>query len=190
MAKFRSVVFEDQEVIWLLKEGQRAFWRPAQVSAKDRLVRNGGLHGAFKDKNLWTFRPDQASENLDGKGEPLPDYAVRCPFGKKGDILYVKEAVRISARPMTLDSILDYRADKTSLIVSSGGCVCGPNSTLSLGSPLMDFERHTRRWRSPSTMPEAAARLWLRIKSVEIHRLGGTQWTWRIAHTVMRRKPE
>lgn len=184
-----GVVFTPIE-IKALQEGERAFWRPVPVlHPRDKFVRNGGLLPATAlQKRLWAFKPWDANapKNLDGKGDPLPSYVLRCPYGERGQILYVKEETRIWHRSMSHDSIVEYRVDKAEVVVKSGGCVRGPNIIMTLGSPLMDYEQGHSRWRSAARMPEAASRFRLRVKNIRLFHLREEGWMWYVEFSKMK----
>lgn len=107
------------------------------------------------------------SENSDDRAKAL----TMCPYGKPGDRLWVREAHQIWSRPMSHDSIVCYRADKSTRVVKSGGCIQIPNGTVTMGSPLMEFEREDGRWRPSIHMPRAACRLVLEVTETRVERL-------------------
>jgi hypothetical protein len=106
-----------------------------------------------------------------------PHYATQdhwldfCPYGKPGARLWVREAHQIWSRPMSHDSIVCYRADNSTRVVKSGGCVQIPNGTVTLGSPLSEFEREDGRWRPSIHMPRAACRLVLEVTETRVERV-------------------
>lgn len=71
---------------------------------------------------------------------------INCPLGKPGDLLWVRETWRLGDNPGSENANdVHYRADEDE-------CSGGP-------------------WRSLSTMPKWAARIWLRNKSVRVERV-------------------
>ena len=84
---------------------------------------------------------------LDGDGNPVAIWkksgclaSVPCPYGKAGDLLYVKET---------------WHADKT-----------GPGADFVRYKARGDALHALKRWKSPRFMPKRHARIWLRVVSV------------------------
>lgn len=76
-----------------------------------------------------------------------------CPYGRPGDLLYVKETWRPSIGEH--GTCYAYRATETH----------------ACGKPVPDEVQPYEKWRSPRFMPKAAARVWLELGSVRAERL-------------------
>jgi hypothetical protein len=120
------------------------------------------------DAKTQTRRVVRDPARLDGLmllGEE-PDW---CPYGRPGDLLWVKESIRARdtfskarGRPEhTFRAEVTYRADESTRLVD----VDAEHWQCSLE------DESTERWRSPRFMWKWAARLWLRVESVRVERL-------------------
>tara|TARA_R110000824_G_scaffold247940_3_gene437028 strand:- start:2823 stop:3395 length:573 start_codon:yes stop_codon:yes gene_type:complete len=100
-----------------------------------------------KDGRNWNFWISPS------RGRPEFKHVVRCPYGKTGDRLWVREPWR----PLTDPFAIEYRADNL--------VVVAPNAK--------DYEGLWRcdRWRSSLHMPRWACRLVLTVQSVDVARL-------------------
>lgn len=75
-------------------------------------------------------------------------FSVTCPYGKPGDLLWVRETFRYSDWP-DHDGTYEYKAD--------------------MEQPLALWNQNI--WKPSIHMPKAAARIWLRITDVRVERL-------------------
>lgn len=71
---------------------------------------------------------------------------VKCPYGKKGDLLYVRERFRVN--PIPTGYPYHYYADDD-----------------------VYTDKDSERWKPSIHMPKAAARIWLRITNIRVERL-------------------
>ena len=91
----------------------------------------------------FTFAP--AGNYNPGKEDIIE---VKCPFGQKGDLLWVRETWRKSDFPDS-DGIYEFKA--------------------SMQNP--DAEWNKRIWKPSIHMPKAAARIWLQVEEIRVERL-------------------
>ena len=99
-------------------------------------------------------------------GEKKEDWPTpeRCPYGKPGDRLWVKETWRTWEQEDLVDGVF-YRAD---------GAFRPIESTPKAAEAWMQAHangRHYRRWRPSSVMPRFAARIFLDLVDVRVARL-------------------
>lgn len=153
------------------KTNTRRIAKPSVVECIDYF--GGGADGepATKDSFQTGYRDDGSLGIWSTEYPEEGSETITCPYGKPGDRLWVREAHQIWSRPMSHDSIVCYRADNSTRVVKSGGCVRIPNGTMTLGSPLSEFEREDGRWRPSIHMPRAACRLVLEVTETRVERL-------------------
>lgn len=90
--KERPILFSGPMVRALLDGRKTQTRRVCKVrDQRDTSLGAGAFHGGAHNPKYWAFRPWNAFELLQGNGDPLPDYALRCPYGAPGDRLWVKE---------------------------------------------------------------------------------------------------
>ena len=102
--------------------------------------------------------------------------AVSCPYGKKGDLLYVRETWKYC--DWTEDGIpfIEYAADGTKLLrdypedladdVQDVWAALSANDNYKIDGRAAD-----RKWRPAIHMPKWAARIWLEITDVRMERV-------------------
>jgi len=93
--------------------------------------------GAIAER-VYAYRPDAQAE--------APPRELRCPYGQRGDLLWVKEPWGVPDDDQHPDAYI-YRADEDPEV------------------------RSAVPWRSSLVMPQSASRLWLRIISVRVQQL-------------------
>lgn len=93
------------------------------------------------DYSLWAHEGDQAD------GTPR-----RCPYGKPGDLLWVRETWREHDAPDQEGNVLEYRADRPEYVTR-------------------DDDPSATPWRPSIHMPRKYSRLALRITAVRVERL-------------------
>jgi hypothetical protein len=90
--KERPILFSGPMVRALLAGSKTQTRRVCKVrNIRDEFLRPGAFHGGQRKSGYWAFRPWNAFSLLQGNGDPLPDYAIRCPYGAPGDQLWVRE---------------------------------------------------------------------------------------------------
>lgn len=106
------------------------------------------------------YHPDPREHHWAFDGASLLDYAVPCPYGQKGDQLYVREAWQHSNHPggpYDEDCLVFYRADYLD----------DPHGPDGEKSP----EGKYRQWRPSIHMPRTASRILLEVTDVRVERL-------------------
>jgi hypothetical protein len=156
MSKQKSLPFKQHEVQAVLNDTQRAFIRYAKGSENGCLF-NGGPHPCPNEPML--FYPGEVGKGENGDPDVTVDFVdvvtahffcstmdrmVKCPYGKPGDILAVKESF-IHAHPRTGKKYL-YQADG-----------------VELGAVDM--------WESSVTMPLEAVRIYLEVEAITVKRI-------------------
>jgi hypothetical protein len=118
-----------------------------------KVTDNRDEHVGQRNGYHW-FRPHDfdAPHNLQGNGDPVPNYGIKCPYGKPGDTLWVRETWGAArefddVKPTHLDPDRDIFYQATDEV--PGGL----------------------RWRPSIHMPRWASRLALDVASVHVERL-------------------
>lgn len=93
---------------------------------------------------------------------------LRCPYGKAGDLLWVKEThafVWPEAEPpeRLQDCLVEYRADTNGKVLPADWSDADPE----------DAKENAPRWRSPLFMPRWASRITLEVTAVCVERVQG-----------------
>lgn len=96
-------------------------------------------------KKIWFDGGEWIAENQDGGCYQRP---IVCPYGKPGDLLWVRETWRKSDFPEH-DGIFEFKA--------------------SMDAPNADWNKGI--WKPSIHMPKAAARIWLQIEEIRVERL-------------------
>jgi hypothetical protein len=158
----RSLIARPHEVRAMLAGRQTMFRRP--IRHPGDFLGGGGKSNReeWDDPRCWGWEdPENPSHFIVLAREPEPgDVPVRCPFGRPGDRLWLKETwapradVDPAQEPEKARHYCLYRAD---------------------GSDHPRFGAHWHdfgdRWRPASTMPRWASRLTLEIAEVRVERL-------------------
>jgi hypothetical protein len=120
----------------------------------------GALHAIDIGDGRWRF-----SDRGDGCG--AGSAPVRCPYGRPGGLLWVRECWGVGTRPDPgtgwRDGI-EYRADEAYL----DGKDLLPLYPV---DESVDLDRWSGSWRPSIHMPKWACRLWLRAVSVRVERV-------------------
>lgn len=109
---------------------------------------------------LTYYHPDPREHFYGFDGDALMDWAKPCPYGEKGDHLYVRETWQHSNHPLgpyDEDCHVFYRADYLD----------DPHGADGEKSP----EGKYRDWRPSIHMPRAASRILLEVTGVRVERL-------------------
>ena len=109
---------------------------------------------------VWAIWP---SEELDDAGHPK-DHGIKCPYGRPGDRLWVREAWRITTKDN--HPTLGYRFGEQ--------CVPGYHGTRMVGGLMLswaELKRCDDCWRPSIHMPRWASRITLEITAVRVERL-------------------
>jgi hypothetical protein len=144
--KMKPILFSTKMVQAIL-EGRKSMTRRVakKIPQGTHRIENNG-DGAFEvfwgGTNLGTF--------FDGSTK------IKCPYGKPGDILWVRETWR--EQPVGEDDHIEiqYRADFTEEELGCYGRRGG---------------HAPRKWKSSRFMPRSAARIFLRVKDVRVERI-------------------
>jgi len=141
----RPILFSAPMVRAILEGRKTVTRRIVRVhDTRDDFVRLGGFYAAHDDMSLWTFNPAW-DDRLDGKGDPRPSYALRCPYGQPGDLLWVRETFRPSASDPTC---IHYAAS------------------------VSEYERKEKGpWKPSIFMRRSESRITLEVTSVRVERL-------------------
>lgn len=163
--------------------------RPAKVTdPRDAFVRNGGFYAGADDPKWWTFRPHDhdAPEKLQGNGDPLPCYAIRCPLGVPGALLFGREAWRSWQSEWDEDAgdtedpggVLTYVAYEATPRRGYRPVPDRAAITYLLDSTPLRMNRELHGpWQPAATMPLWASRFTFRNGGVRVELVSGV-WTW------------
>ena len=120
-------------------------WRP--------MVRLGPVHHGF-DCDNWCLH------DTDSSVSSVPYTVRRCPYGKVGDTLWVRETWAATSHqetpPPTADMIL-YKADGMKFDAGTNWSAYGYNI----------------KWKPSIRMPKAACRIFLETTNIRVERVGG-----------------
>lgn len=103
------------------------------------------------------------------------EWFKKCPYGKRGDVLYVKETWAYYEDNFGCGIDCEY------------GCQHG---AYIYRIDLEDFDCGEIKWKSPLFMPKKAARLWLQIEDVKVERVQDISEDDAIAEGVGEHEPE
>lgn len=162
----RSVVFRQDEVQATLEGRKTQFRRPLAIQPPTAV--RSEVVGPFGHLYDEPSEPD-ARGNRESKM-----WTKRCPFGAPGQPLWVREtwgdAGRMYGEEHDTPQHVAFFADKTALVFPWGNPHPEP------GVPIPDWDRKSWGWahirrRSATTLPRWAARLFLRVTSVQVRQL-------------------
>lgn len=105
-------------------------------------------------------QPDEIQEFIDGRLAIVNSGrfdVVKCPYGKIGDQLYVKETFSITKEPNSYYPSYDWRR--------GGTCIYKADEKRAVGM------YGCVKWKSPIYMPKWASRITLEITSIRVERL-------------------
>lgn len=165
--KARPIVMTDESVRALrrgVKRQTRRLMNP-QPTHEQRHEWRGKLVYEGEHR-LWCWR-NQTYENLWDMGiceHERAQLALLCPFGRPGDLLWVKETWGKGTRPCPRQGWRDgieYRADET----------MGEELPLYPAPDGADLDKYEQGWRSPRFMPRWASRMTLRLLDVKVQLL-------------------
>jgi len=154
MTKERHILFSGEMIRAILenrKSQTRRVVKPQPPRAEDVRASAGIDYGLFTDETIpdvWRVSgPVWAVRDKMENPPKVPQW--RCPYGKPGDRLWVKETWAIGSEGIVFrsdDGWIEHEPDCKELL--DGG-----------------------KWKSPLYMPKAAARIWLEIVSVRVERV-------------------
>ncbi len=152
MSKQRPILFSTQMVQAIL-EGRKTQTR-----------RTKKLESINENPDNWTFFEfDGKFFNFQNNANPSIMVGIPCPYGKPGDILWVRESFSrhfIWGTEPLKDWTKTIREGKTCIFYKDGSIVGG-----------CDKHQREERWKPSIHMPKAAARIWLEITNVRVERL-------------------
>lgn len=132
MQKFHPILFST-EMVKAIQEGRKTMTR--------RIIK--GLPGNVN--NIWFDRAEWIVENDKGQ---CWDKKLKCPYGKVGDVLWVRETT-------TLESITDK----------------APFHTIYKADVGENYPMGSSNWTPSIFMPKAACRIFLEITDIRVERL-------------------
>lgn len=143
--------------------------REGKKTQTRRVVKNPG----YSDSVWWTGTPHDEKEAIFGGGPylriafdeetDLCGQRIRCPHGRVGDRLWVREAHSVESDREDLPRMI-YRSDRMARWIDDEHLVGDPYY-------LSSDHKPPARWRSPIFMPRWACRTVLQITEVRIQRL-------------------
>jgi hypothetical protein len=136
------------------------------------------------DGNRAYVLKESRGANKRAAGE-LTTQQLRCPYGKPGDVLGLKESWRLRAWDCDEGIVLvEYSDSAISEWMEAGddGETWIENATLKLPAGYEE-DADLLPWRSPVTMPAWAVRLTLRVGAVSVVQQQG-EWRWALTGTV------
>jgi hypothetical protein len=176
--KTRSKIFTTADVQGILDKRKTMFREPVKPQPSSRAT-----HFNYNPRS-WPKTPWNARLEI----ESNPGYfeitdAYKCPYGKVGDVIYVREGWGVGTRPCPNVGWIDgfeFRADVAFLEKDE-------NAILPI-YPVKDYDfsakEYNRRWYSANTMPRKAARIWLQIADIKVEKDNGV-WVWAISFKVL-----
>lgn len=182
--KERPIIFSGPMVRAILAGQKTQTRRVVKVrDQRDHAVGEGfsWRPGPTRDQ-WWTFKPCDERQCLQGNGDPIPEYATRCPYGAPGDRLWVRETWAVEELGEPEADVVVYRADGQ---CRTWGRLYRPGDAEpdqprlydSLPWGLRDLEsaqpnvRWIKRWRPSIHMPRWASRLTLEVTAVRVERV-------------------
>lgn len=171
--KERGIIFSAPMVMALLA---------GEKSQTRRLVKPVGNDGGFviveqQDGSWWPQRSDDGESmfvTIDGYAHEMP---MRCPYGRPGDRLWVRETWRYVDWTEDGEPYIAYAADGARLLRRNAPEEWADrlfDTWAMLSEPenyAIDNRAADRRWRSPIHMPRWASRITLEITGVRVERL-------------------
>lgn len=136
--KERPIIFSGLMVLQILagyKTITRRLVRPQPSKGPEPGMWHASTVLPIESSDIWLMRDDKSPSLIS---------AIRCPYGKEGDLLWVKEAFYESTSD---DSAIRYKAN------------------------CSDLEQAGIRWISPLFMPRQASRITLKIARIRAERL-------------------
>ena len=124
---------------------------------KTQMRKTKGLEAINDNPEIWSFLEQIEDEYHFGHGDPSGDAwgegFVKCPYGKVGDLLWVRETCSWP-KPFRGETTITYKAtfDKEE-------------------APYL--RRSKRQWRPAIYMPKWAARIWLEITGIKVEKVQG-----------------
>ena len=115
----------------------------------------------------WITLENQWLYDLQTAVDDSRTYLLKCPYGQKGDRLYVKETWKvISVDDSKQSMVITYKAVQD-------GCVRAEIEVKFSPERYAQFRKFYQKngWQSPYFMPKEAARLWLDNEGVRVERL-------------------
>lgn len=149
--KERPIIFSG-EMVKAILDGKKTMTRRVVKTQPDF---NARYDGVDDDTNhFW--------EVLDAQGEPTEKYIpiLKCPYGKVGDRLWVRE----TWQEIGPDCLLTYKATYPSDLYAK-------RPELENVPPLASLKDRGYLWKSPMFMPRWASRILLEITDIRIERL-------------------
>jgi hypothetical protein len=189
--KQRPILFNTEMVQAILagrKTQTRRIIKPQPyIDTQDKFVENCEIWGWCLKTKVQTD-PDRF--------EVLERYT--CPYGKVGDVLWVRE----TWTPLDTQEVDSAQLDEDGIPLEefqveigykdgmSKWCVFSEDFYDQMNEDIEDMEQEGTKWKPSIHMPKDAARIWLRIKDVRVERLqdlseddalaeGIDNWTWK-----------
>lgn len=166
MAKERPILFSG-EMVRAILDGRKTHTR--RLKGLERFNINPAVFTISNKQThvcrLWDSRVEENPNPLEVYHILLScdgfENKVKCPYGKTGDVLYVKETYKYVLSDHAHD-LLEGSRDKTQFVY---------RASMHPDWMLYAKERYGYKWTPSVHMPKYAARIWLKVKDVRVERL-------------------